>query len=153
MKKILIYIFLIILWWFLGGLLSVTIVNLSPESYLFSNKFIYEHSIDIYLIIIMIPFIISNMISAFITAILAKAALYYMDCWRIGLMLSIFGSTPFVILTSYEDKFVFLLYKILVMGVFVFVFGWIGALLGGGLRRKWGVDSSSKCTTPEGRKR
>jgi hypothetical protein len=135
MKKILKYFVLILLWWCFGSLLSVPIVRLTPEKYIFTEKFLVNISSQLYMMIIMIPFAISNMVSAFIVGIIAQYILPNEYYWKSGILLFL-GSTVYVLLSSYEDKPVYLIVKIFIMGSLVFVFGYIGALVGNNIKQR-----------------
>ena len=105
MKKTLLTVLLIIMWWLLSGILSVPIVNLSPERCLISNQRMLNLSGDINMLVVMIPFILANAIGALIVAAMARIANQNISCCKLGLLLALLGATPFVILTSYKDNF------------------------------------------------
>ncbi len=137
-SKVFVYSFLIVLWWIIGAVLCGPIIKLSSMSYFLSAKFVATHPSYIYMLLITAPFLLSNTISAFIVGLISTGIFKIKNCCRIALLLSLIGATLFTILSSYEEKLVFIITKLIAMGLFVFAFGYIGAQLGNYFRTRRG---------------
>jgi hypothetical protein len=138
MKKILIYFSAIILLITIGGIFSNPILLFFEKYKVFSNHYVLNLSDALYCIILFLPFLISNSLGAILAGILISIIIYEEKIIRIGCMFLIFGSTPFVLISSLNEKASLIISKLVISGIFIFVFGCIGGILGRYIRRAIG---------------
>ena len=130
MRKYIIYALTIILWWFVGSMLSIIIVN-SIKYNKIIDKFTSMLSFNyIYSLLIYTPFIVSCLISTIVISAIYHVVTYDDNIWRVSLILLLFGSIPFTILSSYQNQIALLIIKLFIMGISVIIFGYLGALIG-----------------------
>ena len=130
MRKYIIYALTIILWFFVGSMLSIIIVN-SIKYNKIIDKFTSMLSFNyIYSLLIYTPFIVSCLISTIVISAIYHVVTYDDNIWRVSLILLLFGSIPFTILSSYQNQIALLIIKLFIMGISVIIFGYLGALIG-----------------------
>ena len=130
MRKYIIYALTIILRRFVGSMLSIIIVN-SIKYNKIIDKFTSMLSFNyIYSLLIYTPFIVSCLISTIVISAIYHVVTYDDNIWRVSLILLLFGSIPFTILSSYQNQIALLIIKLFIMGISVIIFGYLGALIG-----------------------
>lgn len=130
MKKKIIYLTGIILWWFIGGALSLKVVAAFNDLGIFSSKYLLENGAIVYSLIVSAPFMLSNSIAALLVGIIISLLQAQSNRWRFGIVLMIFGSVPFTFLSSYKDYIAILVSKLLISSLLVLIFSYFGNLVG-----------------------
>lgn len=128
MKKLLILLCGIVIWWVLSGILSVPIVNLFAKYNFYSNRYAMSSAFS-YSIAIIAPFMISNSLGALVSGFLMSLFTGHKKYWHTGLVFLILSSI-FIVITNYKDYLSLLFSKLLIAGIFIYWFAFFGAFIG-----------------------